>query len=338
MSLPDHAYYQLTDDLRIARILNGMWQVSGGHGAINQAVAIDRMMDYHRDGFTTWDLADHYGPAEDFIGLFRSAMIEKYGDSALENSHAFTKWVPRPVAMPYEKVAAAIDISKKRMRVDTLDMLQFHWWDYSKNAYLDALKHMADLQANGHIKHLSLTNFDTEHTAKILDAGIKLVSNQVQYSIIDRRPQVQMASYYANNDMKLLTYGTLAGGLLSDRYLQQAEPTGTQLATVSLRKYKQMIDLWGGWTLFQALLTTLRGIADQYGVSIANVAVRYVLQQPTVAGVIAGTRLSISDNRDDNKQVFNFALSEADLNKIDAISEQSHDLFKIIGDCGDEYR
>jgi aryl-alcohol dehydrogenase-like predicted oxidoreductase len=295
-------------------------------------------LQYHADGFSTWDLADHYGPAEDFIGLFREALVKKYGESELSNTQAFTKWVPRPTEMPFHKAAAAIELSKRRMRVKSLDMLQFHWWDYHDEAYLDAMKHLADLQAQGGIKHLALTNFDTEHTAKIIDSGIKLVSNQVQYSIIDRRPQVQMTDYYQQEGLYLLSYGTLAGGLLTDRYLNQAEPTQSQLITVSLRKYKNMIDAWGGWTLFQRLLHTLRHIADKHTVSIANVALRYVLQQPMVAGVIAGARLGLSDNRDDNRRVFTFSLDSDDFAAIDDVCEASKDLFQLIGDCGDEYR
>jgi len=71
VSLPPSALFRLTDDLSICRILNGMWQVSGAHGAIEPGPAVDEMFAYHDAGFTTWDLADHYGPAEDFIGNFR---------------------------------------------------------------------------------------------------------------------------------------------------------------------------------------------------------------------------------------------------------------------------
>ena len=53
-----------------------MWQVAGGHGYIDHELAIADMMRYHDAGFTTWDLADIYGPAEDFIGQFRRTIIK----------------------------------------------------------------------------------------------------------------------------------------------------------------------------------------------------------------------------------------------------------------------
>ena len=68
MTLPDDSHYDLAPDMRICRLLNGMWQVSGAHGPIDPGAAVRGMFDYLDAGLNTWDLADHYGPAEDFIG------------------------------------------------------------------------------------------------------------------------------------------------------------------------------------------------------------------------------------------------------------------------------
>jgi aryl-alcohol dehydrogenase-like predicted oxidoreductase len=328
---------QFTPDLNICRVLNGMWQVSGAHGRIEPKSAIASMFDYMDAGFTTWDLADHYGPAEDFIGEFRRKLVATRGENALSNLQAFTKWVPRPTKMTRRLVEQNIDISLKRMGVETLDLIQFHWWEYRDKNYLDALAYMAELQKEGKIKHLALTNFDTEHLKIITQSGIKIVSNQVQFSLIDRRPLVKMVSFCQEHDIKLLAYGTLGGGLLSEKYLG-VEPRGGVLNTASLRKYKNMVDTWGGWSLFQELLSLLKQIADKYAVSIPNIAVRYILDQPTVAGAIVGARLSVSEHLADNARVFNFSLDTDDTEQIKAIVERSRDLYQAIGDCGDEYR
>jgi len=338
MTLPQESYLQFTPDLKICRILNGMWQVSGGHGRINPKTAIESMFQYVDAGFTTWDLADHYGPAEDFIGEFRRQLIATRGEEAVNNIQAFTKWVPRPGKMTKEIVEKNIDISLGRMDVKSLDLMQFHWWEYRDAGYLDALKYMAELQDEGKIKHLALTNFDTEHLQIITEAGIKIVSNQVQFSLVDRRPQVNMVKFCQEHDIKLFTYGSVCGGLLSEKYLGKPEPKSLEINTTSLRKYKQMIDNWGGWGLFQILLTTLKKIADKHQVSIANVAVNYILNQPAVGGVIVGARLGIAEHLEDNARVFGFNLDSEDIGKIDAVSQQSRDLYQLIGDCGDEYR
>jgi aryl-alcohol dehydrogenase-like predicted oxidoreductase len=338
MDLPEAATTQLTPDLRICRLLNGLWQVSGAHGAIDRRAAIEDMVAYHDAGFTTWDLADHYGPAEDFIGEFRKRMAADRGVEALATIQAFTKWVPEPGRMTRQIVAENIQVSLRRMGVETLDLLQFHWWDYSDANYLEALRYLADLRDEGKIRHLALTNFDTEHLNMIVEHGIRIVSNQVQYSLIDRRPEVHMSSFCQVHDIQLLTYGTVGGGLLSERYLGQPEPTRGVLTTASLRKYKQMVDAWGGWGLFQDLLSVLKRVADKHGVSIATIAVRYILDRPAVAGVIVGTRLGVAEHREDNARSFDVTLDPEDQAEIEAMLAKSRDLYRLIGDCGDEYR
>jgi aryl-alcohol dehydrogenase-like predicted oxidoreductase len=338
MSLPGAARTQLAPDLSMCRILNGMWQVSGAHGPIDRAAAIQNMVAYHDAGFTTWDLADHYGPAEDFIGEFRRRLVANRGVEALETMQAFTKWVPEPGRMTRSIVEENIKVSLRRMNVDTLDLLQFHWWDYADQSYLDALTSLAQLRDEGKIRHLALTNFDTEHLKIIVEHGIAIVSNQVQYSLIDRRPEVQMSQFCQTHGIQLLTYGTVGGGLLSETYLGQPEPTRSALNTASLRKYKQMVDAWGGWGLFQELLGVLKRIADKHQVSLANIAVRAILDRPAVAGVIVGVRLGVADHQADNARVFDVALDAEDQAQIEAILSKSRDLYQLIGDCGDEYR
>jgi len=336
--LPVSSRFKFSDDFEICRILNGMWQVSGAHGYVEPERGVSEMFRYHEAGFTTWDLADHYGPAEDFIGEFRSRFAARYGRERLGEMQAFTKWVPHPGPMTRETVEQAVDISRQRMGVDALDLLQFHWWDYDDERYLGALGHLADLQHEGKIKHLALTNFDTAHLRTIAERGIPIVSNQVQYSIIDRRPEMQMAEFCQQRGITLLSYGTVLGGLLSERYLGKPEPRRAELNTASLQKYKQMIDAWGGWGLFQELLAQLKRIADRHRVSIANVGVRYVLDRPVVAGVIVGTRLGLSEHTADNQRVFGFTLDTADYAQLEEVLVKSRDLMTAIGDCGDEYR
>ena len=338
MSLPAESRLRFVEGLPICRILNGMWQVSGTHGRIDPTAALDAMLAYHDAGFTTWDLADHYGPAEDFVGEFRRRLSAERGEAALSEMQAFTKWVPRPGPMTRKIVENNVDISLRRMGVERLDLLQFHWWEYRDKRYLDALEHLATLRDEGKIHRVALTNFDTERLREIADHGVRVVSNQVQYSLIDRRPEVQMSGVCEEQRVWLLPYGVLCGGLLSDRYLGQPEPGPGELNTASLRKYKQMIDAWGGWRLFQQLLAALRGIADKHEVGIANVAERYILDKPAVAGVIIGARLGVAEHIAENARLFRFVLDDEDNHAIETVLASARDLYRIIGDCGDEYR
>jgi aryl-alcohol dehydrogenase-like predicted oxidoreductase len=329
----------LGDNLRVCRILNGMWQVAGGHGRIEHERAIGEMVAYHDSGFTSWDLADIYGPAEDFIGDFRRRLAEDRSESELAKMQAFTKFVPEPARMTRAVVEQAIERSRRRMGVESIDLVQFHWWDYANPAWLDALVHLSELRDAGKVRNVGLTNFDTDHMQDMADAGIKIASNQVQYSIIDQRPQVKMQEFCKKNNSVILAYGTVCGGLLSEKYLGRPEPGNAQLDTLSLRKYKKMVDAWGGWRLFQELLAALKEVAVRHdNANVANVAARYILDRPAVAGVIIGARLGIAEHRQDNARVFGLRLDDEDREKIEAVTAKSRNLFKLIGDCGDEYR
>ena len=115
-------------------------------------------------------------------------------------------------------------------------------------------------------------------------------------------------------------------------------PGRSELNTASLQKYKNMIDAWGGWTLFQALLAALKPIADKHGATIANIGTRYILDQSAVAGVIIGARLGLAEHIADNARVFDIALDADDMAAIEPVLAKSRDLMRLIGDCGGEYR
>ncbi len=338
MKLPTESTTYLTKDLKICKLLNGMWQVSGAHGYIDNKKAIIAMDNYVESGFITWDLADHYGPAEEFVKEFRNSRMIEHGEDSIKDIRFFTKWVPRPQPITKQVVSDAIDISRKRMGMETLDMVQFHWWDYENKNYLKAVEYLDKLREEETIYTLGLTNFDSAHLEEFMEMDIKIFSNQVQYSLIDRRPEKLMADVCSKYGIKLFAYGTLCGGLLSERFIGKPEPFRTQLNTASLSKYKNMINRWGNWDLFQELLYVLKQIADNHNVSIANVAVRYVLDNPIVAGAIIGVRLGASEHILENSKVFNFQLGLDEKNEIETVLSNSNNLFEIIGDCGDEYR
>jgi aryl-alcohol dehydrogenase-like predicted oxidoreductase len=278
-------------------------------------------------------------PCGRFYWAVQHRLSELKGKEEPGGIQALTKWVPQPERITRSIVKENIQRSLRRMGVSSLDLLQFHWWDYNNPYYMDALKYLSDLRDEGIIKHIGITNFDTERMQIMVDSDLQIVSNQVQYSIIDRRPEVKMIPFCIKHNISLLSYGSLCGGLVSERYLGRIqEPSTAELNTLSLRKYKKMIDAWGGWNLFQDLLSTLKEIAQRHNVSIANVATRYILAKSAVAGVIIGARLGISDHINSNAQIFRFSLDKSDCDAIDAVCTKSNNLYQIIGDCGDEYR
>ena len=278
----------------ISRIVKGGWQLAGGHGTISREAAIEDMFRFVDAGITTFDCADIYTGVEQLIGDFLQEMRTRRGAAALQRVQVHTKFVPDLDALPTlsrEQVEKTIDRSLQRLGVEALDLVQFHWWDYEIPRYVEAAQFLAELQRKGKILHIGLTNFDTPRVRKIVEAGVRVVAHQVQYSALDHRPENGMVDFCREKRIALICYGSVAGGFLSDRYLGTAEPE-EPLENRSLTKYKLIIDEFGGWELFQELLRVLKRIADKHGTSVSAVAIRCVLQKQQVAGAIVGARNS----------------------------------------------
>lgn len=317
---------RLAQGYEISRIVRGGWQLAGGHGDVDRTTAVGDLIAAADAGITTFDCADIYTGVEEVIGEFRSVYANRRGAEALAGIRVHTKFVPDLDLLPTIRkadVEAVIDRSLKRMGMDRLDLVQFHWWAYDIPRWLDVAGWLVDLQEAGKIDRLGGTNFNTAHAKSLIDNGFPLLSMQVQYSLLDRRPQKVMAALAAERGFRFLCYGTVAGGFLSDRWLGAAEPREAN-ANRSLTKYKLIIDEFGDWDLFQALLHALRRIADRHDTDIATVASRYVLELPHVAGVIVGAR-----NRahlDANLAIARIRLEERDHREIEKVLAQGRDV------------
>jgi aryl-alcohol dehydrogenase-like predicted oxidoreductase/enamine deaminase RidA (YjgF/YER057c/UK114 family) len=323
---------ELAPGFSISRVLTGLWQVADMErdgGALDLKATAAAMVPYAEAGFTTFDMADHYGSAEEIAGLFQ----KRHG--AGKTVQLLTKWVPKPGPVTAEAVRAAVQRSLDRLQTGCIDLLQFHAWSYADPRWLDCLFRLQELKEHGLIRHLGLTNFDTAHLRIVVHSGLDVVSNQVCFSLIDQRPQQRMTELCLEHNIKLLCYGTVAGGFLTEHWLGKPEPAWDELRTWSQMKYKRFIDATGGWSAFQHLLSALNDVARQHGVSIANVACRYILEQPAVGGIIIGARLGKSEHVRDNLRLFQFSLDETSRSAIAAAMAK---LRPIPGDCGDEYR
>lgn len=324
---------RIATDLEISRILVGLWQVADMERdgrALDLDKAAAALADYARAGFSTFDMADHYGSAEIITG--RCLKLLGPGQS---RPTVLSKWVPEPGVMTPGVVRAAVDERLDRLGVPKIDLLQLHWWQYENPGYLDAMAELHGLRREGLIGHLGLTNFDTAHLRVLVKSGLPVATNQVCFSLLDRRAAGEMSAFCLAQDVKLLAFGTLAGGFLSERWLGAPEPATAAITDWSKMKYKRYIDTAGGWRAFQALLQALGRIARKHGVSIANVATRWVLEHPAVGGIIIGARLGEREHRADNLRLFGFAL---DANDNEAIDNALQGMAPIPGDCGDEYR
>jgi len=322
--------FELAPGLEISRVLTGLWQVADMErdgletNLDDGARELDR---YVRAGLTTFDMADHYGSSELIAGRFEQ---QRPGASQL-----LTKWVPKPGPVTKDSVRGAVELACQRMGRQQLDLLQFHAWSYADPGWLDCMFELQALKEEGLIRHLGLTNTDTVHLRMLVKSGIEIASNQVSYSLLDGRARGAMTEFCLEHGIRLLAFGTVAGGFFTERWVGVPEPSFEKLENWSQMKYKRFIDAAGGWQKFQAVLSTVAHVAARLRVSMANVACRYILDAPAVAGIIVGARLGRSEHVEDNLSLFDFTLDEEGA---DAIASALGELDSIHGDCGDEYR
>jgi len=310
----------------ISRIIKGGWHLAGDHGSIDRTQALADMAAFVEAGITTFDCADIYTGVEQMIGDFRRA----YPDHA-ELIQIHTKFVPDLADLPRVDagyVARIIDRSLRRLGVDQIDLVQFHWWDYATPRYVEVALELDRQRRAGKIARLGVTNFDVAHLAPIVEAGVPIATHQVQYSLLDRRPQSGMVAYCQSRQIALLCYGAVAGGFLSERWLGQPEPTGP-LTNRSLVKYKLIIDDFGGWDAFQALLSTLSRIAEKHGVDIASIAIAAVLNRPGVAAAIVGA--TSTSHLASHAKIGALRLDPSDVEALDAATRGA------LGPLGDIY-
>lgn len=328
-ALPDLPRVELAPGLTVPRVVMGLWQVADmerDRPPLDPEAAADALERHARAGFDAFDMADHYGSAEVIAGRLLARPLPS-------RPRAFTKWCPEPGPVSPAQVRAAIDRACDRLGVEQIDLLQFHWWQYSHPGYVDALRELAVLRQQGRIGALGLTNFDTDHLRLLLAQGLPIATNQLSFSLLDRRAAGRMSALCTQSGVRLLAYGTLAGGFLTDEWVGRPEPV--TINDWSKSKYRRFIDAMGGWSVFQQILAAVRQVALRHRVSVANVAVRWVLEQAAVGAVIVGLRPGERDHSENNRALFSFALDAQDHALIDEALSMAAPL---PGDCGDEYR
>jgi aryl-alcohol dehydrogenase-like predicted oxidoreductase len=318
--------YTLAGGYEISRIIKGGWHLAGDHGAIDPERARQDMASFVEAGITTFDCADIYTGVELLIGSFRQEF-----PALARGVQVHTKFVPdlsdlRSLDRRY--VEAIIDRSLQRLNMERVDLVQFHWWDFAVPRYVETALELDRLRRAGKIAHLGVTNFDTPHLNDIIAAGVPIVSNQLQYSLVDDRPLSAMVDYCRAHEIALLCYGTVCGGFLSERWLGKPDPQ-LELSNRSLMKYKLIIDDFGGWDLFQKLLVVLAKIAAKHDTAIASIASRAILDRPAVAAAIVGA--TSTAHLPAHAQIGTLRLDGEDLAAIAAVTDRRR------GPSGDVY-
>ena len=141
------------------------------------------MLEIIEYGVTAFDCGDIYTGVEEILGKMLNTHI-LYGGGTRESLCFHTKLVPdldviKQMGVTDDYVRGVIRRSLNRLGTNYLDLVQFHWWDMDYHGYVEALKCLIQLQEEGTVKEIGLTNFSYEHTKELIDAGIRISSTQV---------------------------------------------------------------------------------------------------------------------------------------------------------------
>lgn len=312
--------------LVVPPVVVGCWQLLEREKDPEQAFAT--LEAYHQAGLNTFDTADIYGPSEQILGEFQRRVLANEPEAKLEFYTKFVTGDPSPAA-----ARRTNDRSRQALGVQSLRLVQFHWWDFADKRFVQAAGHLGTLQKEGRVEHVAVTNFDVAHLRMLLDAGVDVKANQVQFSLLDRRPENGMLAFCREKGIQLLAYGSVAGGWLSDKYLGAKEGS-VNPRTASMRMYLDSLLAWGSWSLYQELLQALRQVGLRHGASVAHVAGQWTLQRIRHAGGGGGLIVGVRDTRHleatKTLAAMPFELDGGDLAKIDAVLQKGN---PPRGDC-----
>ena len=316
---------ELVDGYSISPVIKGGWQLSAGHSLTQSSdnrAGVDDTIAFIEAGITTLDFGDIYTGVEEIIGRAVGKLGEKYGKEGRNKVQLHTKYVPNEESLAnFDKadIERIVDRSLHRLRVEQVDLVQFHWWRYENQKYLEAIEELFRLKSAGKIRHVGVTNFDLTRLQEMVESGLKPASIQLQYSVLDRRPEEEMTDYCSDHGIGILCYGTVAGGFISEKYLGLADPS--KFETRSNVKYRLIIDEFGGWELFQELLLVLKKIAIAHQSDIATISSAYTLSRKGVTAVIVGARNI--NHLQNNLSIPEIRFSEEELKAIDEVLVRS---------------
>lgn len=273
---------------QLSSIFKGNWQLAGGHGAVNKDQAIEDLLTYVEHGVNVFDVGDIYTGTEELMGVFLNKYHKQFGDKATRHIRIHTKFVPDLEALATltkKDVRTIIERSLQRMGLEQLHLVQFHWWGYTKGDFVQVGRYLEESRKEGLIEAIGLTNFDCTHTKSLLNAGVSVTSNQIQFSLLDPRPLNGMLNFAQAHNIAIFYYGVLASGLLST-----ARP-GDEPTNRSHIKYRLIIDEIGD-RHYQKVTQQLHVLAKKHHTTTANIAIAFALQTPGVSSVIVGPRNS----------------------------------------------
>lgn len=297
----------------VSQFIKGGWQTIG---RTNDAVG--NLLNFVRAGITTFETADTYTGGEELMGALRTAAQEQLPLELSREIKFHTRFTAptRGTGPTVRDVTESVERSLSRIGVDRLDLVQLQWWNLDVPGLVDAGMVLSDLQQQGKIGLIGACNLGVGDLSTLLDAGVPITTNQVHFSLIDRRAENHLAVFCPAHGIGLMSFAPLAGGFLSDTWLDAPDPAGTD--QLFSREFRALIDAGGGWAAYQRLIATLHTIASRQNLSVAQVAQRWVMQCGPSQAVLFGA--SSADRLDELLAIFDAPLNDDDVAEIEDAS------------------
>jgi aryl-alcohol dehydrogenase-like predicted oxidoreductase len=298
-------------DLEVSEISLGSWLTYSGGVEREQTEACTRAA--FEVGINFFDTANAYGrgAAETAWGEILSAYPR---DSYVLATKVFFPMSDSDRGLSAEQIAKQLDASLARLQTDYVDLYQCHRFD-ADTPVEETLGALSDAVRAGKVRYLGFS----EWTAEQIEAGlsvpgaVKFVSSQPQYSMLWRAPEAGLLELSERNGISQVCWSPLAQGVLTGKYRPgEQPPADSRAASAGMSAFisRFMED--------ETLEATqrLKPIADQAGLSMAQLALAWVLRQPNVASAIIGA--SRPEQVHDNAAAAGVSLSPDTLEAIDA--------------------
>ncbi len=304
--------------LKISAITYGNWLTHGSQVENEQAQACVKAS--LEAGITTFDTADVYAntKAETVLG-------EALKGERRESVEIFTKVFgptgpkgPNDLGLSRKHISEAVNGSLTRLQTDYIDLYQAHRFDY-ETPLEETMQAFADLVRAGKVLYVGVSEWTADQlragAALARDLGFQLISNQPQYSMLWRVIEGEVVPASKELGISQVVWSPIAQGVLTGKYVPGADlPEGSR--ATDDKGGADMIARWMSDDVLERV-QQLKPIADEAGLSMAQLAIAWVLQNENVATAIIGA--SRPEQVFDNVKAAGVTLEPALLTKIDDV-------------------
>jgi len=310
-------YRQLgSSDLQVSEISLGSWLTYGG--AVESAQAEACVEKAFEVGVNFIDTANVYagGGAEEFLG---QVLASRQRDTYVLATKVFFPMPNGDSGLSREQILKNIDLSLARLRTDYVDLYQCHRYDWS-TPLDETMEALTEVVRSGKARYIGFSEWPVEQIAEATEMKDveHFVSSQPQYSMIWRGPERDVIPYCADHGISQIVWSPLYQGILTGKYKPgEAPPTGSRATDPRQNTFMEPAQ---DQTLLERV-QQMKRVADDLGISLAQLALAWVLRQPNVASAIIGA--SRPQQVEENAAASGIELDAATLARIDEILADS---------------